>query len=308
MKRARAHFHAGLLCAAVFGNVAAAKAEPTSVGFLSPAEEGDEELRALRETAWSALKRKSISVEAVSLECSPDAECMRNALRDAGVEVGVYLWVWKATRDRPGPVVGVMFKEADGVAGFDEVAEERSCSASSCEGVVEALVHQLLERWPERRGTRLRLTGTPPGATVFDGASLVGTMPGDFQLSRGEHRLRIASKGYEPGVLLVTAGPTPEEARRVDLIPLSASEEPVDGARRPRRAAMIASGVALLAGGGALIGIGAASYARSGSCDGTTPCQSYTTSNAGAGVMLGVGIASAGGGLALLIKGIRDRK
>jgi hypothetical protein len=297
-----------LLGTVAIANGAEAEAGPTSVGLLSPAEEGDALLTALRETARSALKAKSISVEEVTLECSPDAECMRGALQDAGLKVGVYVWLWEATGDRPDAVVGVMLKEAGGVAGFDEVAEERSCSASACEGVVEVLVDQLLKRWPERRGTRLGLTGTPSGAAVFDGASLVGTMPGDFQLSRGEHRLRIASKGYEPGVLLVTAGPTPEEARRIDLIPLSASEERVDGGRRPRRAAMIASGVALLAGGGALIGLGAASYARSGSCDGTVPCQSYTTSNAGAGVMLGVGIASAGGGLALLIKGIRDRK
>jgi hypothetical protein len=307
MRRARAHFLLLLLGTVAIANGAAAEAEPMSVGLLSPAEKGDAQLETLRETARSSLKRKSISVEEVRLECSPDAECMRGALQDAGVEIGVYVWLWEATRERPQPVVGVMLKEAGGVAGFDEVAEERSCSASACEGVVEELVHELLRRWPERRGTRLDLTGTPAGAAVFDGASLVGTMPGDFQLSRGEHRLRIASKGYEPGVLLVTAGPTLEEARRVNLIPLSASKGQVDGGHRQRRAAMIASGVALLAGGGALIGIGAASYARSGSCDGTTPCQSYSTSNAGAGVMLGVGIASVGGGLALLIKGIRDR-
>ena len=308
MRRARGHFLAVLLTAAALANGAAAEPEPASVGFLSPADKGDAQLMALRETARSALKAKSISVEEVRLGCSPDAECMRRALQDAGVEIGVYVWLWEATRERPDAVVGVMLKEAGGITGFDEVAEERSCAASACEGVVEELVDQLLERWPERRGTRLDLTGTPPGAAVFDGASLVGTVPGDFQLSRGEHRLRIASKGYEPGMLLVTAGPTLEEARRVDLIPLSAPKGQVDGGHRQRRVAMIASGVALLAGGGALIGLGAASYARSGSCDGTTPCQSYSTSNAGAGVMLGVGIASAGGGLALLIKGIRDRK
>ena len=307
MGRARAHFLLSVLGTAAIANAAAADAGPRSVGFLSPGEEGSAQLTALRETARSALKRKSISVDDVKFECSPDAECMRGALQDAGAEVGVYVWLWEATLDRPDAVVGVMLKEAGGVAGFDEVAEERSCSASACEGAVEELVGQLLRRWPERHGTRLGLTGTPSGAAVFDGASLVGTMPGDFQLSRGEHRLRIASKGYEPGVLLVNAGPTPEEVRRVDLIPLSASEGQVDGGRRQRRAAMIASGVALLAGGGALIGLGAASYARSGSCDAAMPCQSYTTSNAGAGVMLGVGIASVGGGLGLLIKGIRDR-
>jgi hypothetical protein len=307
MRRAGVHFLAVLLTAAALVNGAAAEAEPKSVGFLSPAEEGTAQLTALRETARSALKRKSISVEDVKFGCSPDAECMRGALQDAGLEVGVYVWLWEATRERPDAVVGVMLKEAGGVAGFDEVAEERSCSASVCEGAVEALVHQLLRRWPERHGTRLSLAGTPLGAAVFDGASLVGTMPGDFQLSRGEHRLRVASKGYEPAVLLVNAGATPEEVRRVDLIRLSASEGQIDGGRRPRRAAMIASGVALLAGGGALIGLGAASYAGSGSCDAAVPCQSYATSNAGAGAMIGVGVASVGGGLGLLIKGIRDR-
>lgn len=307
MRRAGVHFHAVLLTAAALANGAAAEAGPTSVGFLRPAEEDAAQLMALRETARFALKRKSISVEDVKFECSPDAECMRGALQDAGLEVGVYVWLWEATRERPDAVVGVMLKEAGGVAGFDEVAEERSCSASACEGAVEELVGQLLRRWPERHGTRLGLTGTPLGAAVFDGASLVGTMPGDFELSRGEHRLRIASKGYEPAVLLVNAGPTPEEVRRVDLIPLSAPKEQVDGGRRPRRVAMIASGVALLAGGGALIGLGAASYARSGGCEGTTPCQSYTTTNAGAGAMIGLGVASVGGGLGLLIKGIRDR-
>ena len=304
----RARLYPVLLAATVLGHVGAAKADPTSVGFLSASENGGAQLRALRETARSALKRKNISVEEVTLGCSPDTPCMRAALQDAGLEVGIYLWVWKATRDRPAPLVGLMLKEADGVSGFDEVAEERSCSASSCERVVEELMDELLERWPERRGTRLRLSGTPLGAAVFDGASLVGTVPGDFRLTRGEHRLRIASQGYEPEVMVMDAGPAPEAMRRVDLIPLSAPKEPIDGRKSRKRAALIGSGVALLAGGAALIGIGAASYARSGGCDGTMPCQSYTTTDAGAGVMLGFGIASVGGGLALLIKGIRDRK
>ena len=307
MRRAGAPIYALLLTAAALANGAAADAEPSAVGLLYPAGEGDAKLRELREKARSTLKRQSISVENVPLACSPDAECMRDALQDAGVEVGVYVWVWEATRDRPTPVVGVMLKEAGGVAGFDEVAEERSCSLSSCDAVVEELVRQLLERWPERRGTRLSLTGTPPGAVVFDGASLIGTVPGDFQLPRGEHRLRIALKGYEPEVLLLSAGPTPEEARRIDLVPLPEPKEQIDGGRRQRRTAMIASGVALLAGGGVLIGLGGASYARSGGCEGTVPCESYTTRNAGAGAMLGFGVAGVGGGLGLLIKGIRDR-
>ena len=65
---------------------------------------------------------------------------MREALRAAGVEIGIYLWVWEPTADRPEAVVGVMLKEAEGVAGFDEVAEERSCAASDCAAAVEDLV------------------------------------------------------------------------------------------------------------------------------------------------------------------------
>jgi hypothetical protein len=307
MRRAAILFHLLLLGASAAPHVAAAEPEPTGVGFLKMAKEGSVELRRLRESARAALKKKSISVEDVVLHCSPDAECMRDALRDAGVDVGVYVWLWEPTEDRPEAVVGVMLKEAVGVAGFDEVAEERSCPVSMCRGVIEGLVDKLLRRWPERRGTLLSLTGTPRGAAVFDGASLVGTVPGHFQLAWGEHQVRIASKGYEPEVLRVTAGPTTEEARQVDLVPRAAPNAQVDAKRRHRRAAMIASGIALLAGGGTLIGLGGASYAGSGGCEGTTPCQSYSTTNAGAGVMIGLGVASVGGGLGLLIKGIRDR-
>ena len=108
-------------------------------------------------------------------------------------------------------------------------------------------------------------------------------------------------------MLLVHAGPTTEETRRVDLAPSAPMNPPVDGKARNRRAVLIGSGVALLAGGGALIGLGGASYASSGGCEGPTPCQSYTTTNAGAGAMIGMGVASVGGGLGLLIKGIRNR-
>jgi hypothetical protein len=296
-----------LLLGLAMADVAEAETAPSTIGFLTPADQGGAHLESLRETARSALKRKGISVERVDLACEPDAECMRDALRGAGVEIGLYVWVWEPTAGRPEAVVGAMLKEAGGVAGFDEVAEERSCSATECRGVIAALVGDLLRRWPERRGTRVSLMGTPRGAAVFDGPSLVGTVPGEFQLSRGEHRLRIASKGYEPEVVLVRAGPTPKDVRRVDLVPLVESKGPVDGGRRRRRAAMIASGAALLAGGGALIGLGGASYARSGGCEGTMPCQSYTTTNAGAGVMIGFGVASVGGGLGLLIRGIRNR-
>ena len=52
---------------------------------------------------------------------------MRETLREAGEEIGVYVWLWEPTEERPDAVVGVMLKEATGVAGFDEVAEERSC-------------------------------------------------------------------------------------------------------------------------------------------------------------------------------------
>lgn len=306
MRRVGIHVALLLLGLAIV-DVAAAEAEPTSVGFMTPAEEGDAHLEALRETTHEALKQKGISVERVSLECSPDAGCMRDALRSSGVEVGVYVWLWEPTADRAETVVGVLLKEAGGVAGFDEVAEERSCSGPDCDAAIEGLVAELLERWPERRGTRLSLTGTPLGAAVFDGANLVGTLPGNFQLSWGEHRLRIASKGYDPEVLVVQAGSSPEEATRVDLVRSAASGGPVDAGKRHRRAALIASGVVLLAGGGALIGIGGASYARSGGCEGPMPCQSYSTTNAGAGVMIGLGVASVGGGLGLLIRGIRNR-
>ena len=307
MTRIGLHLCVCLLAASVLASEVAADDRPRSVGFLSTAENGDPGLESLRDTARSALKRKGISVEDVSLECSPGAECMRETLREAGEEIGVYVWLWEPTEERSEAAVGVMLKEAKGVAGFDEVAEERSCVPSDCDRVIEELVEELLRRWPERRGTRLRLTGTPAGAAIFDGASLAGTVPGELQLSWGEHRLRIAAKGYEPAVLEVTAGPTADEARRVDLVPLAEPKAQVDGGPRHRRAAMIASGVALLAGGGALIGLGGASYARSGGCEGTTPCQSYTTTDAGAGVMIGLGVASVGGGLGLLIKGIRDR-
>jgi len=307
MRRVQVHALVLLLGTAALSNDARADLEQTSVGLLTSAEDGDKDLRSLRETARDALKEKGISVQSVVLQCSPDAECMRDALRASGVEIGVYVWVWAPTADRPEAVVGVMLKEAGGVAGFDEVAEERSCAGSDCAPAVEELVSHVLEHWPERGGTRLNLTGTPSGAAVFDGASLVGTVPAEFQLSRGEHRLRVAKKGYEPEVLVLSAGPSPEEERRVDLIPLAEPKGLADGGRRPRRAAMIASGVALLAGGGALIGLGGASYRRSGGCDAAMPCQSYTTSNAGAGAMIGFGVASVGGGLGLLIKGIRDR-
>ena len=307
MTRIGVYVCVSLLAASASESEVAADARPRSVGFLSLAENGNRHLESLQETARVALIRKDISVEEIVLECSPDAECMRNAIRDAGVEIGVYVWLWEPTADRPEAVVGVMLKEAGGVSGFDEVAEERSCASSDCDRVIEALVEELLERWPERRGTRLSLTGTPPGAAIFDGASLVGTVPGDLRLSWGEHRLRIASRGYEPEMLQVTAGPSPEEARRVDLVRLAEPSAPVDGKKRYRRAAMIASGVALLAGGGVLIGLGGASYGNSGGCDGTMPCENYTTTNAGAGVMLGLGIGSVGGGLSLLIKGIRER-
>jgi hypothetical protein len=307
MERAAARYLVVLLGTMAISNFAAAETGPRAVGFLNSAEEATANLRALRETARSALKAKQISVEDLILNCSPSAECMRETLRDAGEEIGVFVWLWEPTEERAEAVVGAMFKEAAGVAGFDEVAEERGCATADCDRVIEALIEELLRRWPERRGTRLSLTGTPAGAAVFDGASLVGTVPATLQLSWGEHRLRIASKGYEPGVLQIAAGPTSEEARRIDLVPLTEPNGQVDGTRRHRRAALIGTGVALLAGGGALIGLGGASYARSGGCEGTMPCQSYTTTNAGAGVMIGLGVASVGGGLGLLIKGIRDR-
>jgi hypothetical protein len=307
MERVAARFLVVLLGTMAISNFAAAETGPRAVGFLNSAEEATANLRALRETARSALKAKQISVEDLILNCSPSAECMRETLRDAGEEIGVFVWLWEPTEERAEAVVGAMFKEAAGVAGFDEVAEERGCARADCDRVIGARIEEPLRRWPERRGTRLSLTGTPAGAAVFDGASLVGTVPATLQLSWGEHRLRIASKGYEPGVLQIAAGPTSEEARRIDLVPLTEPNGQVDGTRRHRRAALIGTGVALLAGGGALIGLGGASYARSGGCEGTMPCQSYTTTNAGAGVMIGLGVASVGGGLGLLIKGIRDR-
>ena len=216
-----------LLLAGLMAPAPLAKAEPV-IGLITEGQKGERELEALRDAVRAELRQHGMTVKDLRLPCEPSRSCMTTALKSGGLERGVYVWLWPATETQPEPIVGLMIQAADGLDGFDQVAEERACSASSCESTLTALVGEMLAAWPERRGTVLHLSGTPSGALVYDGANLVGTLPGSFRLSRGEHSVRVLAPGHQTLELTLTAGPTSEERRQIALI---ASEPQISAPR-----------------------------------------------------------------------------
>jgi hypothetical protein len=189
-------------------------------------------------------------------------------------------------------------------APFDQVFAERTCEALPCRDAVRDAVHEVLARWLERRGTEVALVGAPSGAVVFDNGQLVGRLPLSIRLPRGEHVMRVVAEGYEPQELALVSGGSEPQRFEVRLSKKEGVERPETG--RGRKPWMIAVGSVLTVAGATMVGVGASSFGDR--CVSGSPCTEYTTSAPAAGALVGAGAVALGGGVGLLVSGLRKEK
>jgi len=233
-----------------------------------------------------------------------DDACLRTWLRDKGIPMGAYVSVWDRSTTRERAVVAIGLVDPSMPAPFDQVFAERSCEALPCpEGTREA-VQEVLAGWRERRGTDVALVGTPIGAVVFDNGQLVGRLPLSVRLPRGEHVVRVVAEGHEPQELALVSGGLEPQRYEVRLAKKEGAESPET--RRVRRPWMVAVGSVLAVAGATMIGVGASRF--DDRCISASPCTEYTTNTPGAGALVGVGAVTLGGGVGLLVSGLRKEK
>jgi uncharacterized membrane protein YidH (DUF202 family) len=218
--------------------------------------------------------------------------------------MGAYVSVWDRSPTRERAVVAIGLVDPTIPAPFDQVFAERSCEALPCrEGAREA-VQEVLAGWPERRGTEVALVGAPTGAVVFDFCHLVGRLPLSVRLPRGEHLMRVVAEGYEPEELALVSGGVEPQRFEVRLSRKEGAESPET--RRVRKPWMVAIGAVLAVAGVTMVGVGASRFGDR--CASGSPCTEYTTSTPVAGALVGVGAVALGGGVGLLVSGLRKEK
>ena len=279
-----------------------AEPEPT-VGVVVVEEQGSEAGAAVARVL-EELRAAGLSVQQAKHCEARDDGCLRTWLQHKGIPMGAYVSVWDRSPTRERAVVAIGLVDPSMPAPFDQVFAERSCEALPCgEGVREA-VREVLAGWPERRGTEVALVGTPTGAVVFDNGQLVGRLPFSVRLPRGEHVMRVVAEGYEPTKLALVSGSVETQRFEVRLAKKEGVESPET--RRARKPWMVAVGSVLSVAGATMIGVGASRFGDR--CATSSPCTEYTTHTAGAGALVGVGAVALGGGVGLLVSGLRKEK
>ena len=253
---------------------------------------------------FEELRRAGLSVEEATDCEARDDGCLRTWLQSEGIPMGAYVSVWGRSPTREQAVVAIGLLDPAMPAPFDQVFSERRCEALSCQQAVREAVQEVLASWPERGGTDVSLVGAPSGALVFDNGQLVGRLPLSLRLPRGAHVMRVVAEGYEPEELaLVSGGPEPQRLE-VHLSKKEGAESPET--QKVRKPWMVAVGSVLAVAGATMVGVGASRFGDR--CVSGSPCTEYTTSTPGAGALVGVGAVALGGGVGLLVSGLRKEK
>lgn len=169
--------------------------------------------------------------------------------------------------------------------GQDAVAERRFCERCT-DVTMRATADELMAALAGAGSTRVKLTSTPPGATVTIGSKAVGKTPLDFNLPPGDHRIVFELEGR------------PTETRSVAVEKGKALAVEVAFTAPPNRALVytaLAGGAALGIAGGIMLGID-----EDVPTDTTDPSYRDT---APAGLVLAVsGVAAIGVGVYLLVR------
>lgn len=116
--------------------------------------------------------------------------------------------------------------------------------------------------------------------------------------------MRVVAEGYVSEELAVVSGGTEPQRFEVRLSKKQGAESPET--RRVRKPWMVAVGSVLAVAGATMVGVGASRFGDR--CATGSPCTEYTTSTPGAGALVGVGAVALGGGVGLLVSGLRKEK
>ena len=116
--------------------------------------------------------------------------------------------------------------------------------------------------------------------------------------------MRVVAEGYEPEELALVSGGLEPQRFEVRLSKKEGAESPET--RRVRKPWMVAVGSVLAVAGATMVGVGASRFGDR--CVSGSPCTEYTTSTPGAGALVGVGAVALGGGVGLLVSGLRKEK
>lgn len=182
-------------------------------------------------------------------------------------------------------------------------------SARAGQGRAQALVLEPLLRAIDRvlvdgmsrpRGT-LHVESTPPGATIRIGARTLGTSPLEKPLRTGALELQAELPGYKTEKQTVDIAD--QQVAKIQLL-LQPDERNGRESKSSRPRWRIAVGVATIAAGLALIGIGASGVVADGACtsDPIPPmrsCMMLHDSARVGGALIGVGGAAVAGGVIL---------
>ncbi len=203
--------------------------------------------------------------------------CVSEMLRTLEAVMGAGVAIWP---HEEGIQVAVMLVDPEGRHASG--SRELPLGAPIRDSVVEA-TDAALASWAVRSGAMVRITGTPPGASITVNRVLWGAIPYEGSLPPGEHRIVVSAAGHETErreVSIQVRVDGEAEELRFDLTPLSEREEeevvvPVGG-NDDSLMWGVGIGAPLIATGLALVIVGAVFQAEGDQCA-SPNCDSYLT-------------------------------
>jgi len=303
------------LALAALTPIASAQAPASGARDLVLAPSGDAGLArrhgaAVRDRASAALTARGLMPARGPAGCS-DPDCAAELLSADAADhaLAIALWGRGTTCER----VAVTLVDGQGVAHGGEVA----VAGGDLTAALDAAIAEALEHAASGGGSPLRVTGTPPGATITLDRIPWGAVPHEDRVPHGEHALAVSADGFVTDRRTITLGPepvtvevaltrsAPEAAPVPALAPTGAPLQTTSGGGDPR---LLGLGAGLGGAGLALVGVGLYGFLAPESGAPMPPDFTYERASvAGSGTWLGVGAAAVTSGVVLLVLGATSR-
>ena len=300
-----------LVAVCLFSRPLEAAERPCALGPVTYAGDIPDYFRAeIEQTLMGALEASQGQALELRVESCQQIDCLLEPARAAAIAAVLLVRIHRQDRDYRIELVAHAVDDGELLA---QVSAECSvCGQQELLDMLPAelvrlrakLLHALADRV---QPPRLLVDGTPTGARVRIDGDELGTSPVRTEVDVGDHAIEISAPDYATQVHRWVAVADVEEVVRYQL-------EPLDPGRSTGVGLRAGGWVAAVLGAGG-IGAGAALLAVDGrehapTCtpalvDVNGACPNvYTTATAG-GIALGLGVASLGVGIGLLVRGYR---
>lgn len=254
-----------------------------------------------------------LTARGLSSACWESHSCLGAFSEQSGPDWLIYLDV--KTTDGSTRLAATLLDVRGGIPVASADQKAPSYTAESAQQAVAAITAKLLADAKERPRSPVAITATTPEVEASVEGWRLGTAPLERQLLRGTYDLVLSAEGYVSEKRQLVVDDSPKIAIEAHLQPpaLPKPYQPPEmrWQTQPRPLWRVIPGAVAIAGGAAMIGIGAWALSVNGGCidPGAPPMQVcpsvYSTTAVGAGILAGGALLGIGGAVLLGLPGPR---